>query len=233
MVELVDTRDLKSLDRNIVPVQVRPRVPLFRAFVISINQLEHSEPYKIFIEKYHEALKLKQKHIEAVCIGSYSPEIKEVSSRYVNLKYIENNKWIFFTNYNSPKAKDFSNHEQISATFFWNEANIQIRLKGKVYKLETEASDKHFNSRSIQKNALALSSEQSKEISSYDDVIKKYKKVLNKIKNQDHIVRPDYWGGYFFIPYYFEFWEGSDFRLNKRISYFLKDDDWQSSHLQP
>jgi len=26
-VELVDTRDLKSLDRNIVPVQVRPRVP--------------------------------------------------------------------------------------------------------------------------------------------------------------------------------------------------------------
>ena len=27
MVELVDTRDLKSLDRNIVPVQVRPRVP--------------------------------------------------------------------------------------------------------------------------------------------------------------------------------------------------------------
>ena len=98
-----------------------------------------------------------------------------------------------------------------------NEANIQIRLKGKVYKLETEASDKHFNSRSIQKNALALSSEQSKEISSYDDVIKKYKKVLNKIKNLDHIVRPDYWGGYFFIPYYFEFWEGSDFRLNKRV----------------
>ena len=29
MVELVDTRDLKSLDRNIVPVQVRPRVPYF------------------------------------------------------------------------------------------------------------------------------------------------------------------------------------------------------------
>ena len=27
--ELVDTRDLKSLDRNIVPVQVRPRVPIF------------------------------------------------------------------------------------------------------------------------------------------------------------------------------------------------------------
>ncbi len=30
VVELVDTRDLKSLDRNIVPVQVRPRVPHFR-----------------------------------------------------------------------------------------------------------------------------------------------------------------------------------------------------------
>ena len=30
VVELVDTRDLKSLDRNIVPVQVRPRVPDYR-----------------------------------------------------------------------------------------------------------------------------------------------------------------------------------------------------------
>jgi hypothetical protein len=28
-VELVDTRDLKSLDRNIVPVQVRPQVPYY------------------------------------------------------------------------------------------------------------------------------------------------------------------------------------------------------------
>ena len=32
VVELVDTRDLKSLDRNIVPVQVRPRVPLWNNF---------------------------------------------------------------------------------------------------------------------------------------------------------------------------------------------------------
>ena len=29
VVELVDTRDLKSLDSNIVPVQVRPWVPTF------------------------------------------------------------------------------------------------------------------------------------------------------------------------------------------------------------
>ena len=32
VVELVDTRDLKSLDRNIVPVQVRPRVPLINLY---------------------------------------------------------------------------------------------------------------------------------------------------------------------------------------------------------
>ena len=36
VVELVDTRDLKSLDRNIVPVQVRPRVP-------STNILKYEE----------------------------------------------------------------------------------------------------------------------------------------------------------------------------------------------
>ena len=36
MVELVDTRDLKSLDRNIVPVQVRPRVPFLNIKIFFI-----------------------------------------------------------------------------------------------------------------------------------------------------------------------------------------------------
>ena len=47
MVELVDTRDLKSLDRNIVPVQVRPRVPqiciIMKVWIVAtykINELK-------------------------------------------------------------------------------------------------------------------------------------------------------------------------------------------------
>ena len=51
-------------------------------------------------------------------------------------------------------------------------------------------SDNHFKSRSIEKNALAISSKQSEEISSYDLVKKNYNNSLNK-GNLDK--RPEYW----------------------------------------
>jgi hypothetical protein len=42
VVELVDTRDLKSLDRNIVPVQVRPRVPSHSIINNGINKTKRN-----------------------------------------------------------------------------------------------------------------------------------------------------------------------------------------------
>ena len=63
---------------------------------------------------------------------------------------------------------------------------------------------------------MAISSNQSKSIESYNQVIKNYNKSL---KHHDLKKCPDFWGGYSFIPYYFEFWEGRESRLNKREVY--------------
>ena len=56
---------------------------------------------------------------------------------------------------------------------------------------------------------------QSKKISSYENVVENYMKVQSS--NIDKTIRPKYWGGYTFKPYYFEFWEGHNTRLNKRV----------------
>ena len=53
------------------------------------------------------------------------------------------------------------------------------------------------------------------------------------IKNDDLKKCPDYWGGYSFTPYYFEFWEGHESRLNKREVYEKSDDSWKHLILQP
>ena len=84
--------------------------------------------------------------------------------------------------------------------------------------------------RANNKNALAISSNQSQAIDSYETVIKNYNKSL-ETDNLNEC--PDYWGGYSFIPYYFEFWEGHNSRLNKREAYEKKGSDWHSSFLQP
>ena len=187
-------------------------------------------PYIKFREFYDTAFHKNQESIEAVTISSYYLSKNEVDSRFVNLKIIDDKEFIFFTNYNSPKSHQFNEHNQISAIIFWDKINIQIRMKAKIKKKSVSYNKSYFSKRSINKNALAISSNQSEKIDSYEMVKQNYKKSLEF----DNVKKcPDYWGGYSFIPYYFEFWEGKKFRLNERNVYEKKQDNWQHFLLQP
>lgn len=184
--------------------------------MITFINSSKKKPYKAF-KKYHDkALINKQKNIDAISISSYSNKKKEVSSRFVNLKFVDGKNFIFFSNYDSPKAKDFDTHPQVSALIYWNSINIQIRLKGKINKASKNFNSDYFKTRSREKNALSISSNQSKEISSYEEVISKYEHTYSNSQLDDC---PNYWGGYTFTPYFFEFWEGHPNRLNYRLEF--------------
>lgn len=187
-------------------------------------------PYLLFKEKYDDALNNDQKNIEAISISSFNKLKDEVDSRYVNLKFIDNNKFIFFSNYNSPKSDAFKTHDQISGLLYWPKINVQIRLKAKIVKTSMEFNIEYFKNRMPEKNALAISSMQSQTISSYDDVLSAYNKTL---KEKNLYSCPDYWGGFSFIPYYFEFWEGHESRLNKRLVFKKIDKNWEKLIIQP
>ncbi len=198
--------------------------------MISFLNNSSLKPYIKFKEKYDAASSLNQKNIEAISISSYSTESKEVNSRFVNLKFVNNDEFIFFSNYDSPKSQEFMEHNQITALFYWNTINIQIRLKARIKKTSVEFNNKYFQNRSDQKNALAISSNQSESIDSFETVLVNYSKSLEL----DNLKKcPDYWGGYSFTPYYFEFWEGHESRLNKRDSYQIDNGEWRHSFLQP
>jgi pyridoxamine 5'-phosphate oxidase len=198
--------------------------------MISISNLPCIEPYILFKDKYENALKNMQSNIEAISISSFNKRKDEVESRFVNLKYINNDEWIFFSNLNSPKAISFNSHNQIAALLYWSSINVQIRMKAKIKKTPHEYNQKYFLDRSEKKNALAISSNQSNIISSYAKVIENYNKSLI---NNDLKKCPEFWGGYSFSPYYFEFWEGHESRLNKREVYEKSDDGWNHFILQP
>ena len=168
--------------------------------------------------------------VEAICISSYNKCNDEVDSRFVNLKYVDNDNFIFFTNYNSSKSEQFSSHNQIAATVFWDSINVQIRIKANIKKKSPTYNKQYFKSRSIKKNALAISSNQSKKITSYQKIIDSYKTTLN---NNNLLLCPDYWGGFSFKPYSFEFWEGHNSRINKRELYELTEELWNYSILEP
>ena len=198
--------------------------------MIKFSNLNQEAPFLLFKKKYEDALNAGQKAIEAISISSFNRHFNEVDSRYVNLKFVSNDEFIFFSNYNSPKASSFNSHNQISALFFWSSINAQIRIKANVKKTSNEFNKKYFSHRSEEKNALAISSIQSSEIESYSQVIENYNKSL---KNDDLKKCPEYWGGFSFTPYYFEFWEGHESRINKREIFNKINGIWKQSFLQP
>tara|TARA_B100001057_G_C22861803_1_gene954831 strand:+ start:3397 stop:3993 length:597 start_codon:yes stop_codon:yes gene_type:complete len=198
--------------------------------MIKIKQICNDEPYLVFKDLYEKTLKTSQKNIEAVCISSFSESNNEVNSRYVNLKFIIDRDFIFFSNYESPKSKEFKEHSQISALVFWPNTNVQIRMKAVIKRTSKKFNEEYFKKRDKEKNALAISSRQSCITDSYDDVKEKFNRALRESNLQEC---PDYWGGYSLRPYYFEFWEGHKSRLNKRVIYQAKGSKWISNVLQP
>lgn len=198
--------------------------------MIIFKELCNETPYQIFKDYYDRSIKFGQKNIEASCISSYSKKSNEVNARFVNLKFINKKRFIFFSNYNSPKSKEFKSHSQITATIFWNSIDIQIRMKAIIKKTPKKFNNHYFQSRDQSKNALAISSEQSMPIKSYQDIQERY---LNVLKSEDLCKCPDHWGGFSFMPYYFEFWEGHKSRLNNRKVYEKKDNGWTFKMLQP
>ena len=198
--------------------------------MIEFINVNKNVPFNIFFELYKKALSGQQKNIEAIAISSFDKQKNEVDCRFVNLKFVDDQNFIFFSNYNSPKASSFNSHNQIAALVYWPSINIQIRIKAKIKKTSNDYNQKYFSYRSEEKNALAISSNQSNPIDSYNQVKENYNKSL---KNDNLKKCPEFWGGYSFTPYYFEFWEGHESRLNKREVYEKSDDIWKHYILQP
>lgn len=199
--------------------------------MITFKNLNPAEPFQKLKYFYDLANESKQEIIEALCLSSFSRENNEVDSRFVNLKSVIDTNFIFFSNYHSPKSLQFKSHDQVSAVIFWSKINVQIRMKATIKKTSKAFSDNYFANRQKSKNVLAISSDQSKPIESYELVEAKYKSTLDN--SDSNLIRPSYWGGYVFTPSYFEFWEGQKNRVNKRQVFCLDKGLWNKFFIQP
>ena len=189
------------------------------------------EPFSNFENLYKNASQASQQHIEAAVVSTISEENKP-SSRIVNIKYLIKDKFIFFSNYESNKAKDISHNPMASVLFFWDKINTQIRIDGKIVMADSNFSDDHFNKRLYDKNITAIISKQSSKNEGYEDLVKRYEIAYNEYKESE-LERPKSWGGYKFIPDSFEFWFGNKSRINERIQYLKKLEGWEKHDLDP
>ena len=153
------------------------------------------------------------------------------SSRILLLKDFDENGFCFFTNYNSKKGIEIEKNPYGSLVFFWSELERQIRIEGKIEKLNAEKSDTYFNERPLGSRIAAAVSPQSEVLKNREDLEQLVSDFSEK--NGDDFKRPEFWGGYRLIPDLFEFWQGRESRLNDRIEYTIEEKIWKFKRLAP
>ena len=153
--------------------------------------------------------------------------------RVVLLKFYSDEGFIFFTNYNSEKSVSISDNNKVSISFFWEQLERQVIIKGYADKTSNKISDEYFNSRPKGSKIGALvSSMQSSVIDSRVILEERFKKLTIEFSNKE-VKRPVNWGAFLIKPIEYEFWQGGPDRLHDRIRYRNNNKNWIIERLSP
>lgn len=154
------------------------------------------------------------------------------ASRIMLLKEFSRSGFTFFTNYTSKKGQQIDENPFGSLLFAWHFLERQVRIEGKIEKLNADKSDQYFETRPIGSRIGAWTSPQSKPIPSREFLEERERKFQEEFRPES-IPRPEEWGGYILIPDKFEFWQGRESRLHDRFEYHLKNKTWEIIRLAP
>lgn len=189
------------------------------------------DPVQQFSKWWEEAINSGIDEVNAMTLATADATGKP-SARIVLLKGVDENGFVFFTNYNSHKGENIAANPFASLVFFWKELERQVRIEGTISKVSAEESDAYFNSRPAGSRIGAWASPQSKVIASRQ-VIEKKVQELEKDFDGKIIERPQHWGGYVVTPQVIEFWQGRPSRLHDRIRYTKVENGWKIERLAP
>ena len=165
-----------------------------------------------------------------VVVATVQPD-GSIRQRFVLLKGVSEDGFVFFTNYNSDKAAALAQNDRSSMLFPWNELDRQVSVSGKVEKIAESESDAYFAARPRASQIAAWTSQQSQPIASRAALEAQYQATLERFDGGD-VPRPPHWGGFRLVPERIEFWQGGEDRLHDRFVYQYTN-GWNRSRLQP
>jgi pyridoxamine 5'-phosphate oxidase len=154
------------------------------------------------------------------------------AARIVLLKGFDEAGFVFFTNYESAKARDLDDNPRACLLMFWAVLERQVRITGRVSKTAAEESEKYFHSRPFESQIGAWASAQSQKVDERAVLESRYAELAAKYAGMP-VPLPPFWGGYRVAPESIEFWQGRKSRLHDRLLYVRRDGRWERSRLSP
>ena len=195
------------------------------------QQKDWLSAWKIF---YEPEKSLEKDDPNAASLSSVDSEGMP-NNRIVLLKDVNQDGFLFYTNYQSQKGKElFANWK--GAMTWWSRAQHKsVRVQGSIGKIDEKTSDDYFASRSREAQISAAISKQSEILNSREQLKNEWNDFKEKHEGQD-IKRPDHWGGICLNPSRVEFWQSIDNyydRLHERIVFRLDGSNWVKERLYP
>ena len=154
------------------------------------------------------------------------------SVRTVLVKALDEQGIVFYTNYESAKARDLDESPYAAAVFAWLPLERQVRLSGPVARVSRAETEAYFASRPRGAQIGAWASAQSSVIGSRAELEAQVAAVEARFAGGD-VPAPPNWGGYRLRPEVVEFWQGRQDRLHDRLRYRLVDGAWIVERLAP
>ena len=191
----------------------------------------NKNPFAQFDIWFEDAKKIGLKDSNAMNVASASKDGMP-SSRMVLLKSYDENGFVFYTNYTSRKSKEIIDNPNVALNFFWDALERQVRVEGKIQKVDPVISDKYYDSRSRLSQLGAHASNQSQTIESYEVITNKLA-ILEERYEGKKIPRPEHWGGFIVIPETIEFWQGHQGRIHDRLKFLKNNINWDLVRLSP
>ena len=154
------------------------------------------------------------------------------SVRMVLLRGADERGFVFYTNYNSRKAKELDGNPRAALCIHWPTLEEQIRIEGSVVRVGADESDDYFGKRPRGSQLGAWASDQSAPLSSREVLEEKYREIERRYEGQT-VPRPPFWGGFRLVPERIEFWFGRPDRLHDRLVYTRDGGGWTIERLYP
>jgi len=190
-----------------------------------------ADPLDLFAQWYDDAQTSGMVETNAMTLATVDPDGRP-SARIVLLKGYDENGFRFYTNYDSRKGRALAAHPFGALVFWWETQERQVRVTGRVDKLDPASSDAYFDRRSRGSRLGAHASPQSAVLADRAELDRRLADVEARFVDKE-VQRPDHWGGYALVPDTIEFWQARRSRLHDRLRYRLEADQWIIERLSP